>query len=82
MPEADVFQITKDDLSALRQAAPVFVTFGEAMVRDTPADFKRPERPRLVRLWIRATRPTLRGAQRSSSNRCRPGGTDSAEHGL
>ncbi len=56
---AELFQITKDDLSGLQGGGPVFVTFGEVMVRDTPADFERPERTRLVRLSMAGSEFTL-----------------------
>ena len=44
------FNILKDDLSGFVGRGPAFVTFGETMVRDTPADRERPERTRQV--WI------------------------------
>ena len=53
------YDITKDDLSALRGGRPVFVTFGEVMVRDTPADKERPERTRLVHLSLAGSEYTL-----------------------
>jgi 2-dehydro-3-deoxygluconokinase len=40
------FNILADDLSRLNQPGPVFVTFGETMLRDTPADMQRAERTR------------------------------------
>lgn len=42
--------ITKDDLSGFPPCS--FVTFGETMVRDTPADFQRPEMTRQVYLAL------------------------------
>jgi 2-dehydro-3-deoxygluconokinase len=54
-----LFNITKDDLGWMRQAGPVFATFGEVMVRDTPADMERPERTRLVRLSMAGSEYTL-----------------------
>jgi 2-dehydro-3-deoxygluconokinase len=45
-----LLDITKDDLSALAGDGAMFVTMGEVMVRDTPADMERPERTRLVHL--------------------------------
>jgi 2-dehydro-3-deoxygluconokinase len=53
------WDITKDDLSALNREKPVFVTFGEVMVRDTPADLERPERTRLVHLSMAGSEYTL-----------------------
>ncbi|MCR4429193.1 MAG: sugar kinase [Caldiserica bacterium] len=38
------FNILKDDLGRFSGKGPVFVTFGETMVRDTPADMQRLER--------------------------------------
>lgn len=42
------FDITDDDLSEFEGKAPAFVTFGETMIRDTPADEQRPEATRMV----------------------------------
>ena len=53
------FDITKDDLSQLQGSSPAFVTFGEVMVRETPADMERPERTRLVRLSMAGSEYTL-----------------------
>jgi 2-dehydro-3-deoxygluconokinase len=53
------FDITKDDLSALGGEGPAFVTFGEVMIRDTPADMERPERTRLVYLSLAGSEYTL-----------------------
>jgi 2-dehydro-3-deoxygluconokinase len=53
------FDITKDDLSRFAGQGPAFVTFGEVMVRDTPADMERPERTRLVRLSMAGSEYTL-----------------------
>ena len=54
-----VFSITQDDLSSLEGAGPVFCTFGEVMVRDTPADNERIERSRLVNLSMAGSEYTL-----------------------
>jgi 2-dehydro-3-deoxygluconokinase len=43
-----MYSISKDDLSDFAGKGPVFVTFGETMVRDTPADMQRPECTRQV----------------------------------
>jgi len=51
--------ITKDDLSRFAGKGPAFVTFGEVMVRDTPADLERPERTRLVHLSMAGSEYTL-----------------------
>jgi 2-dehydro-3-deoxygluconokinase len=56
--EIPVFKITQDDLSAFK-GKNTFVTFGEVMVRDTPADDERPERTRLVRLSLAGSELTL-----------------------
>jgi 2-dehydro-3-deoxygluconokinase len=53
------YDIMKDDLGALRGLGPAFVTFGEVMVRDTPADMERPERARLVYLSMAGSEYTL-----------------------
>ena len=53
------YEITRDDLSHLAGRGPAFVTFGEVMVRDTPADHERPERTRLVRLSMAGSEYTL-----------------------
>jgi hypothetical protein len=43
---AATLNILADDLTALNAQGPAFVTFGEVMVRDTPADDERLERTR------------------------------------
>lgn len=58
MADLPLFKITKDDLSAFRGSMP-FVTMGEVMVRDTPADAERPERTRLVHLSMAGSEYTL-----------------------
>ena len=57
MTEIPFFNISDDDLSGI--AGPAFVTFGETMVRDTPADNERPERTRLVHLSMAGSEYTL-----------------------
>jgi 2-dehydro-3-deoxygluconokinase len=42
------FNILKDDLSVYDGVEPAFVTFGETMIRDTPADMQRAERTRQI----------------------------------
>ena len=59
MVDIPTFNITKDDLSHLQGRGPAFVTFGEVMVRDTPADMERPERSRLVHLSMAGSEYTL-----------------------
>ena len=56
MSEAPLFDIMKDNIDTAQTA---FVTFGETMVRDTPADMERPERTRLVRLSLAGSEYTL-----------------------
>jgi 2-dehydro-3-deoxygluconokinase len=51
--------ILRDDLSAFDTSSPAFVTLGEVMVRDTPADMERPERTRLVHLSMAGSEFTL-----------------------
>jgi len=53
------YEITSDDLSQFTNRGPAFVTFGEVMVRDTPADMERPERTRLVNLSMAGSEYTL-----------------------
>ena len=53
------YDITKDDLSGFAGRGAAFVTFGEVMVRDTPADLERPERTRLVHLSMAGSEYTL-----------------------
>ena len=62
MGNALKFDITKDKLSRFGKdprVGPAFVTFGEVMVRDTPADMERPERTRLVHLSMAGSEYTL-----------------------
>jgi 2-dehydro-3-deoxygluconokinase len=42
------YNILEDDLSSFAGKDPAFVTFGETMVRDTPADMQRAERTRRI----------------------------------
>ncbi len=58
MSDTLIFDIMRDDLSGLERD-PAFVTFGEVMVRDTPADMERPERTRLVHLSMAGSEYTL-----------------------
>ncbi|MCJ7621633.1 MAG: sugar kinase, partial [Anaerolineae bacterium] len=59
MNEIGHYEITRDDLSRFANRGPAFVTFGEVMVRDTPADMERPERTRLVYLSMAGSEYTL-----------------------
>ncbi len=59
MGNSEYYQITRDDLARFSGRRPAFVTFGEVMVRDTPADMERPERSRLVRLSMAGSEYTL-----------------------
>jgi 2-dehydro-3-deoxygluconokinase len=58
MTELDL-DILRDDLSQFGRSSPSFVTLGETMVRDTPADLERPERTRLVHLSMAGSEFTL-----------------------
>ncbi len=58
MQTPPVYDITKDDLGRFGRG-PALVTFGEVMVRDTPADMERPERTRLVHLSMAGSEYTL-----------------------
>ena len=53
------FNITKDDLSAFAGKGPAFVTFGETMVRDTPADYQRLEMTRQTLISLAGSEYTL-----------------------
>jgi 2-dehydro-3-deoxygluconokinase len=53
------YDITKDDLSDFAGKGPAFVTFGETMVRDTPADMQRPECARQVHISLAGSEYTL-----------------------
>lgn len=53
------FNITKDDLSRFAGKGPVFVTFGETLVRDTPADFQRLERTANVHISLAGSELTV-----------------------
>ena len=44
------FDILKDNLTGYDRQRPAFVSFGETMIRDTPADNERIERTRQV--WV------------------------------
>lgn len=57
MDKIPFFKISEDDLSQFND--PTFVTFGETMIRDTPADMERPERTRLVNLSMAGSEYTL-----------------------
>ena len=59
MTGTEYYEITRDDLSRFSNRGPAFVTFGEVMVRDTPADLERPERTRLVQLSMAGSEFTL-----------------------
>jgi len=48
MSEALKYNILDDDLGAFAGKGPAFVTFGETMIRDTPADMQRAERTRQI----------------------------------
>lgn len=52
MHETIQFNILADDLSAINTPSPAFVTFGETMIRETPADLERAERTRKVYLSL------------------------------
>jgi 2-dehydro-3-deoxygluconokinase len=51
--------ITKDDLSDFAGKGPAFVTFGETLVRDTPADMQRLERTDTVYVSLAGSEYTL-----------------------
>lgn len=51
--------ISKDDMSEFNQHEPVFVSFGETMIRDTPTDFQRLEMTREVYISLAGSELTL-----------------------
>ncbi len=53
------WDITKDDLSDFANRAPTFVTFGETMLRDTPADMLRAEMAHLIHIAFAGSEYTL-----------------------
>lgn len=53
------FNILADDLSELAGKDPVFVTFGETMIRDTPGDSQRAERTRHIDISLSGSEFTL-----------------------
>lgn len=59
MADAPLFDILRDTFEREPNQGPAFVTFGEVMIRDTPADMERPERTRLVHLSMAGSEYTL-----------------------
>jgi 2-dehydro-3-deoxygluconokinase len=59
MKDSGTYRITQDDLSRFAGRGPAFVTFGEVMIRDTPADGERAERTRLVNVSAAGSELTL-----------------------
>jgi len=59
MAEVPLIDIMSDRFDWDRNRGPAMVTFGEVMVRDTPADMERPERTRLVHLSMAGSEYTL-----------------------
>lgn len=59
MSQSIVFNLMKDYLRSFAGRGPAFVTFGETMVRDTPADNERLERTRQVWLSLAGSELTL-----------------------
>jgi 2-dehydro-3-deoxygluconokinase len=55
----EIPNILADDLNSLTSGGPVFVTFGETMIRDTPSDNERLERTRHVDLSLAGSELTL-----------------------
>ncbi len=53
------WKIIQDDLSKFEGKGPAFVTFGETMVRDMPADLQRPEKTRQVHISLAGSEFTL-----------------------
>src|SRR5512137_2532864 len=59
MAEVPLFDIMRDTFERDHNQGPAFVTYGEVMLRDTPADMERPERTRLVHLSMAGSEYTL-----------------------
>lgn len=59
MSKGLTLDITKDDLSDFAGKGPAFVTFGETLVRDTPADMQRLERTDTVFVSLAGSEYTL-----------------------
>lgn len=53
------WDITKDDLGQFQQKHPAFVTFGETMLRDTPADMQRAEMTKIIHIAFAGSEYTL-----------------------
>ncbi len=53
------WDVTKDDLSKFRNKGPAFVTFGETMLRDTPADMQRAEMAKIIHIAFAGSEYTL-----------------------
>lgn len=53
------WSITQDDLGKYAGKGPAFVTFGETMLRDTPADTQRAEMSRLMHISLAGSEFTL-----------------------
>lgn len=54
-----MYNILEDNLDQMNLDGPSLVTFGEVMIRETPADLERPERTRLVHLSMAGSEFTL-----------------------
>lgn len=52
MGQSPKYNILRDDLSPFAGREPVFATFGETMIRDTPADMQRAERTRRIDISV------------------------------
>lgn len=59
MKNYPMFKITDDVIEELNYNGATFVSLGEVMIRDTPADLERPERTRLVHLSMAGSEFTL-----------------------
>jgi 2-dehydro-3-deoxygluconokinase len=53
------WDVTKDDLSRFQNKGPAFVTFGETMLRDTPADMQRAEMAKIIHIAFAGSEYTL-----------------------
>ncbi|NMB88335.1 MAG: hypothetical protein GYA17_08230 [Chloroflexi bacterium] len=53
------YDITSDQMDQFNDTGPVFVTFGETLIRDTPADSQRLERTGIVNISLAGSELTL-----------------------
>jgi 2-dehydro-3-deoxygluconokinase len=59
MTELQLYDVNNEDLTHITNQGQIFVTFGEVMIRETPADAERPEQTKVVRLSMAGSEYTL-----------------------